>query len=447
MKTLKVPNTYDISLSGAPSLTVSEFLSVSQVAVLPSTISHLKPKLTVKIGDSVARGQAVAFDKLSPEVKLVSPVSGTVKDIVYGQKRRLDAILISCSGDAVETHSSYTKDTLNSLDAATLKQLLLKSGLWPSFVALPFMGLAPAEGDVPAIYVAVNDDEPFAPHASVVLKGKQDQFRFGLAALKKLSKSVVVSAAMGNEIAGTALSDVVDVLVEGKYPANQPATVAYNAKPDATHNKAWTIKCQDVIAIGEFLSTGVFPNTRVIALAGPKVKEPQHMRVTVGSPIKDVVAGRCDDSVALRYIAGGVLTGRNAGLDSYLGFNENAINVLQDEFDSEFMNFVGLGPKKATYSRAYLGAAMGAKKWDYHTGVNGSARDCVACGYCAEVCSVGILPQFLMRNVVAGDVDESLAHGLLDCSECGLCTFVCPSKIELTDMFVSQKTALLEETR
>ncbi|MCK7515139.1 MAG: hypothetical protein MZV70_71435 [Desulfobacterales bacterium] len=28
-------------------------------------------------------------------------------------------------------------------------------------------------------------------------------------------------------------------------------------------------------------------------------------------------------------------------------------------------------------------------------------------------------------------MEESLAHGLLDCVECGLCSLVCPSKIEL----------------
>lgn len=446
MKTLKVSKTYDISLSGAPALTVSDIGSVSQVAVLPFIIPHIKPKLKVKIGDKVAQGQAVVYDKLAPEVHLVAPQSGVVKDIVYGPKRRLDAVVIECEPGDIVSHATFNSETIAKLDANALKQQLLAGGLWPFFVALPFMGLAPTEEDAPAIYVSVDNDEAHSAKSSVILNGRQELFRLGLLALKKLSKSVVVAAALGNEIAGTALSDVVDVLVEGKYPANQPATVVYNMKPDATHNKAWVIHCQDVVAIGEFLKTGTYPNSRIIALAGPKVKSPQHLKVPVGAPIKDVVKDRCDASVALRYIAGGVLTGRNAGLDSYLGLREDAVNVLQDELESEFMNFVGIGPKKPTFSRAYLGTVL-AQNWDFHTGVNGSARDCVACGYCADVCSVGILPQFLMRNVVADDVDESLAHGLLDCTECGLCTFVCPSKIELTEMFVTQKTALLEETR
>ena len=42
-----------------------------------------------------------------------------------------------------------------------------------------------------------------------------------------------------------------------------------------------------------------------------------------------------------------------------------------------------------------------------------------------------ILPQFTLKCILAGEVEEALAHGLLDCVSCGLCTYVCPSKIDL----------------
>jgi len=35
----------------------------------------------------------------------------------------------------------------------------------------------------------------------------------------------------------------------------------------------------------------------------------------------------------------------------------------------------------------------------------------------------------------AGDLDEALAAGLLDCIECGSCSYVCPAKIKLTQRF------------
>ncbi len=76
---------------------------------------------------------------------------------------------------------------------------------------------------------------------------------------------------------------------------------------------------------------------------------------------------------------------------------------------------------------------------------HGGVRACIACGYCAQVCPVDILPQLTFKAVLADTVEEFLAHGLLDCVECGLCTYVCPSKIELADILVQAKAAYYKE--
>ncbi|MBW1820756.1 MAG: 4Fe-4S dicluster domain-containing protein [Deltaproteobacteria bacterium] len=57
-----------------------------------------------------------------------------------------------------------------------------------------------------------------------------------------------------------------------------------------------------------------------------------------------------------------------------------------------------------------------------------------------------ILPQFTLKSILADEVEESLAHGLLDCVECGLCTYVCPSKIELCAAFKGAKEAYYKES-
>ena len=67
--------------------------------------------------------------------------------------------------------------------------------------------------------------------------------------------------------------------------------------------------------------------------------------------------------------------------------------------------------------------------------MHGGYRACIACGYCAEVCPVDILPQFTYKAVMAEETEEALEHGLLDCVECGLCSYVCPAKIELLESF------------
>jgi Na+-transporting NADH:ubiquinone oxidoreductase subunit A len=78
-------------------------------------------------------------------------------------------------------------------------------------------------------------------------------------------------------------------------------------------------------------------------------------------------------------------------------------------------------------------------------GQHGEVRACVNCGTCARICPVDILPQFTMKCLVADEVEEALAHGLLDCAECGLCTYACPSKIQLREVFPAAKAQYYKE--
>ena len=79
------------------------------------------------------------------------------------------------------------------------------------------------------------------------------------------------------------------------------------------------------------------------------------------------------------------------------------------------------------------------------SGLYGGYRSCIACGECANVCPTDAYPQLLMKSIKAGDVEESLQHGLLDCVGCGLCTYVCPSKIELGEIVENEKKRLAKE--
>ena len=48
----------------------------------------------MKEGDRVLAGSPVLADKQKPQVLVTSPVSGTVKSIVRGDKRKLLAVLV-----------------------------------------------------------------------------------------------------------------------------------------------------------------------------------------------------------------------------------------------------------------------------------------------------------------------------------------------------------------
>ena len=39
-----------------------------------------------------------------------------------------------------------------------------------------------------------------------------------------------------------------------------------------------------------------------------------------------------------------------------------------------------------------------------------------------------------MKALHSDDIEDALNYGLLDCCRCGLCSYACPSKIELTQI-------------
>lgn len=58
-------------------------------AVIPDDFNGFVPKPAVKEGDRVEAGAPLLFDKRDSELKLVSPVAGTVSAIVRGERRKI----------------------------------------------------------------------------------------------------------------------------------------------------------------------------------------------------------------------------------------------------------------------------------------------------------------------------------------------------------------------
>ncbi len=59
---------------------------------------------------------------------------------------------------------------------------------------------------------------------------------------------------------------------------------------------------------------------------------------------------------------------------------------------------------------------------------------CIRCSRCVMTCPVGLQPTVIADFVDNARVEDAEANGLLDCIECGSCSFVCPSYIPLVGL-------------
>ncbi|RKY11149.1 MAG: electron transporter RnfC, partial [Planctomycetota bacterium] len=60
-----------------------------------------------------------------------------------------------------------------------------------------------------------------------------------------------------------------------------------------------------------------------------------------------------------------------------------------------------------------------------------------------EVCPIGLVPSAISVAMEAGDYDAADAENVLDCIECGCCTYICPSKRPIVQWVKQAKSVLI----
>ena len=60
-------------------------------------------------------------------------------------------------------------------------------------------------------------------------------------------------------------------------------------------------------------------------------------------------------------------------------------------------------------------------------------RNCIRCAKCVNVCPMGLNPAFLMRDVQYSDWEATEKGFIVDCIECGSCSYTCPANRPLLD--------------
>jgi len=449
MKTLSVKKGLPIPVAGAPGPGIEKGPDVSSVAFLPEILPAIKPRLLIKEGDPVKIGTPLFKDKNNPALLFLSPGGGTVSDIRYGHRRAISRIVIRT--DRTEDHEPFDpvdKERLAAMDRTEVISALMARGLWGFIRNLPYRAI-PGPDETPAsIWVSLDPSDPFQVPSSVYLEGNESVFAFGIRVLERLGAPVFVCESLGSEASHEAVAPLVTHRVAGAYPAEDPGVVLYHTKTSPRENHAWFIRGQDVLLLGQGLSSGRYPTDRIVSISAPQegngasIQTGRYVKTRVGAPLASLasLAGAETAGENRRWIMGGLFRGRAVPKDGYLGLRETSLLIADDAGDPELFGFLRPGLKKPTASRAFL-YALHRKPFAPLTDMHGEERACINCGKCQAVCPVDIMVPFAYKSIYAGEIEDALAHGLLDCVVCGLCSFVCPAKIELAETFESTRHA------
>lgn len=148
---------------------------------------------------------------------------------------------------------------------------------------------------------------------------------------------------------------------------------------------------------------------RVISVSGTPIKNPQNLKVRIGTPIESVIED-CEgfSEIPGKVLSGGPMMGRAVGdLSVPISKGMTAVSVL-------------------TRKEAQID----------------EPEDCIMCAECLHVCPVSLQPILISEAFERGDIEKAEKLGAMDCIECGNCSFICPSKIPLLENIRGAKAAI-----
>ncbi len=431
---------FNIRLAGAPMPDVSASPDAPTVAVLPARFEGLRPRLKVKEGDAVRRGTPLVEDKSRPAFQLCAPAGGVVKAIVFGERRSLQRVVIEVAqNEEAEPFARYDRAALGRLPRGEALELLTRTGYLALVRQRPYAGIADPAVEPKAIFVNGMNTAPYTPDLHAALRGDEAAFQAGLDVLGRLTKGKVHLClsrdAAHPSPAATGARGVEVHSFRGPHPAGNTSVHIHHIDPLAPHDRVWTVRGTDVPLLGRLFLEGALPTHRVVSLAGPGVRpgERRHYRVRLGAELAPLLAGRVYPG-EWRTVSGDVLSGRAEAADGYLPFGADALTLVREDRRRVLLGWQRPGFDQFSRSRLFLSTWLHrVTRWELGTNLHGGRRAMVVTGLYDRVLPMRILVDYLVRAVLARDMEEAVRLGLLETvpEDFALCSFVCPSKTDV----------------
>ncbi len=374
----------------------------------------------VQKGDSVKTGQPVGKCNSFVSVPPHASISGTVTAVEPRPHPLgtdvLSVVIESDGNDKWVSSIKFDKDYMK-LSVDDMKNRIQKAGLagmggaaFPTHVKLS----PPKDKPVDIFILNGAECEPYLTSDHRLMLERTDEILKGLKIIMKilnLKRAIIgieknkqdAIKIMRAKTASTKSISVVSLNVKYPQGAEKQLIKALTGREVPPGKLPMDVGCLvhnvgTSLAIYDAVSSNKPLIERVVTVTGPGIKTPKNLLVRIGTPFKNLIdfCGGYSETAG-KLINGGPMMG---------------ISQVTDE----------VPVIKGTSGILVLGKKDSDLKPE---GV------CICCARCVDVCPMRIMPNHIATYVEYGRYDEARSMGLLDCIECGTCSFICPAKRNL----------------
>ncbi len=390
------------------------------------------PRVIIREGQEITRGQLLAEADGYMSVPLHAPVSGKVKKVANVPTisgKMAPGLYIEpfpsstqevLEGEAIDLENSTPAQILNGIQNAGI--VGLGGAAFPTHAKLKI----PEGKHCDELIINGIECEPYLTTDHRVMLEQPDDIFLGIKYLLKATgaKRAIIGIEANKQDAADFLSDKLDPqepvsveVVPVKYPQGAEKMLITSLLNKEVPSGGLPIDVNAVVVnvattaeIGRLLPHGRGIQERVITITGPGIKKKGNYLIPIGTPLRFILDEvGVNGPIAEVYMGGPMMGMAVSNLDISVVKGTSGIVVFTEEQVSR--------PKKV--------------------------YPCIKCAACVDACplslnpsKLGLLAKFEQYELMAEEFN------LMDCFECGSCSYVCPSHIPLVQYFRLSKSII-----
>jgi electron transport complex protein RnfC len=404
--------------------------------IVPLSQHFGKPAISiVRKGQEVVRGEVIAKSDGFMSVPIHAPASGIVKEIeLYPTARgpKTESIVIKTWAGANQRLGQTELNEIKRMSSEELVQAVQNTGMvglggagFPTHVKLA----VPADYTVDTLVVNGCECEPYLTTDHRLMLERTEELLKGISIVKQAlgAKQAIIGIEDNKMDAIEAIRELLSEFeniqvqaVQTHYPQGSEKLLIKVLLDREVPSGGFPYQVGVVVQnIATLSQLGVLlPNNqglieRVITVTGPGVKKPGNYLVPIGTPIRFLLDYVGFAGKAHHLILGGPM----------MGSTVSSLDVPVTKAVSGLLVFNEQSKEK----------------------VSGEIYPCIKCARCVEACPMLLNPSMLGQLAAKREYETMQnEYHLMDCFECGCCSYVCPSNIPLVQYFRISKSVMRE---